>query len=131
MTKQAGFSLIGAIFVLVIVSLLGQYLLRISGIQRQTTILALQTARANQAANAGIEWGSFQIINNSGNCPASTTLSPAITNFTTTVRCSQLGSYDENGTITTFYRITSQSRYGSYGDVDYVSRTLEAIIHGQ
>ncbi|MDF1588375.1 MAG: prepilin-type N-terminal cleavage/methylation domain-containing protein [Gammaproteobacteria bacterium] len=131
MNKQRGFSLIGAIFVLVIVSLLGQYLVRLTGTQRQTTILALQSARAYQAANAGIEWGSFQIINNSGNCPASTTLSPTLTNFTTTVTCLQLGSYDENGTITTFYRIRSQSQYGSYGDVDYVSRTLEAIVHGQ
>ena len=129
MNKHAGFSLIGAIFVLVIVSLLGQYLVKLTGAQRQTTLLALQTARANQAANAGIEWGSFQIINNSGNCPASTILSPAITNFTTTVTCSQLGSYNENGTITTIYRISSKSQYGSYGDVDSVSRQQHAIVH--
>jgi len=129
MNKQTGFSLMAAIFVLVIVSLLGQYLLRISGVQRQTSILALQTARAQMAANAGIEWGSYQIINNSGNCPASTDISPAINNFSTKVNCTQLGSYDENGSIMTIYRITAHSQYGSYGDVDYVSRQLQALVH--
>ena len=57
MNNQKGITLIGAIFVLVIVSLLGQYLVSISSVQRQTSLLALQSSRAYQAANAGIEWG--------------------------------------------------------------------------
>lgn len=129
MKSQHGITLIGAIFVLIIVSLLGTYLLSIAGVQRQTSLLALQAARAYQAANAGIEWGAFQIINNSGNCPASTTLSPAINNFSTIVTCSQLGSYDEDGDLKTIYRLTSQSQYGNYGSLDFVSRRLQAVVH--
>jgi MSHA biogenesis protein MshP len=129
MKKQMGFSLIAAIFVLIIVSLLGQYLVKVTGVQRQTSLLALQSARANQTANAGLEWGIEQITNHSGSCSASTTLSPKLHNFTTTVSCTQLGSYDENGTIKSIYRLTAHSVYSSYGSLDYVSRKLQAIIH--
>lgn len=129
MKTQRGITLVGAIFVLIIVSLLGQYLLNIAGVQRQTSLLALQSARAYQAANAGIEWGSFQIINNGGNCIASTTLTPVVNNFTTTVNCNQLGSYSEDVDTVNIYRLTSQSQYGTYGQIDYVSRQLQVIIH--
>ncbi|MBL4705966.1 MAG: hypothetical protein JKY54_15685 [Flavobacteriales bacterium] len=128
MNKQKGITLIGAIFVLVIVSLLGQYLVNITGVQRQTSLLALQSARAYQAANAGIEWGIERIIN-SASCVASTTLTPNIANFTTTVSCNTVGTYNEDGTVFTIFRITSESEYGSYGQIDYVSREIETIIH--
>jgi len=127
--RQQGITLIGAIFVLIIVSLLGQYLINIAAVSRQNTLIALQSARAYQAANAGIEWGSFQIINNGGNCPASTTLNPAINNFTTVVSCNLLGSYEENTITRSIYRITARSEYGVYGQLDYVSRQLQAIVH--
>jgi len=128
MMKQQGITLIGAIFVLIIVSLLGQYLINIAAISRQNTILALQSARASQAANAGIEWAVSQIINGN-NCAASTTLTLAINNFVTTVSCTQLGTYEEDSENSSVYRITSQSKYGSYGQIDYVSRQIQAIVH--
>jgi MSHA biogenesis protein MshP len=128
MKKQSGITLVGAIFLLVIVSLLGIYLVNITGVQRQTTIMALQSARAYQAANAGIEWGVERIVN-ATNCAASTTLSPNINNFTVQVSCSLLGSYSEGLNTVNVYQLTAQSEYGSYGDPSYVSRTLQAIIN--
>ena len=129
MNRQSGFSLIAAIFVLIIVSILGQYLVNLTSVQRQTSLLALQSARAYQTANAGIEWGAFQIVNNAGNCPASTTLSLSENNFTITISCTLLGSYEEDTITRSVYRIQSKSIYGSYGDLDYVSRQLQAIVH--
>ena len=128
MNKQRGITLVGAIFVLVIVSLLGQYLINITGVQRQTSLLTLQSARAYQAARAGIDWGVDRIIN-SASCVASTMLTPNIGNFTTTVSCNAVGTYNEDGNEYTIYRITSESEYGSYGQIDYVSRELESIVH--
>jgi MSHA biogenesis protein MshP len=128
MTNQKGITLVGAIFILIIVALLGQYLVNISGVQRQTSILALQSARAYQAANAGIEWGIFRVLNDAS-CVGSTELSPNIGNFTTTVLCNTVGTYNEDGSETTIYQLISESEYGSYGDIDYVSRELETIIH--
>ena len=128
MNKQGGMTLIGAIFIVVIVSLLGQYLVKITSVQRQTGTLALQAARAYQAANAGMEWGIDRVVNSSS-CIASTTLSPAISNFTTTVSCNQLGSYSEAADTINVYRITTLSEYGSYGLPDYSSRRIQTIIH--
>lgn len=128
MNKQSGITLVGAIFVLVIVSLLGQYLINITGVQRQTSLLALQSARAFQAAHAGIEWGSERVIS-SNSCAENTTLSPNISNFTTTVTCTQIGSYTENIDMITVYKISALSEYGSYGEIGYVSREIESVIH--
>lgn len=128
MNKQKGITLVGAIFVLVIVALLGQFLVSITSVQRQTGLLALQSARAFQAANAGIEWGIDRVVNGSS-CSATTTLSPNIDNFTVTVNCNQVGSYTEADNTVVIYRISANSQYGSYGDPDYASRRLETIIH--
>lgn len=129
MNKQLGITLIGAIFVLIIVSLLGQYLVSISSVQRQTSLLSLQSARAYQAASAGIEWNIAEVIA-SNSCPASPpTNFTSLIGFTITSNCNSLGSFDENGVITTIYHLTVTSKFGSYGQADYVSRNLEVIIH--
>jgi MSHA biogenesis protein MshP len=128
MMYQKGITLVGAIFVLIIVSLLGQYLIKITGVQRQTSIMTLQSARAYQAASAGIEWGIFRVVNDAS-CVGSTELTPNIGNFTTTVLCNTVGTYNEDGTEVTIFQITAESEYGSYGQIDYVSRELETIIH--
>lgn len=127
MTNQRGITLVGAIFVLIIVALLGQYLINITGVQRQTSTLTLQSARAYQAARAGIEWGIDRVVN-SASCVGTTELNPRIGNFTTTVLCNTVGTYNEDGIEVTIFRITAESEYGDYGDIDYVSRELEAII---
>jgi len=127
MMRQQGITLIGAIFVLVIVSLLGKYLINIAGIQHQTSLLALQSARAYHAASAGIEWGNAKIINGGGSCQAEVTLT--VNAFTTTVNCTKLGDYIEDLETLSLYQLTAQSEYGSYGDTDYISRKLEVTIH--
>lgn len=126
MKKQQGMALIGAIFILVIVAMLGQYLINISGLQRQSSLLALQAARAYQTANTGIEWGIAQAIN--GSCAASTLLTIPNNNFTTTVACTNKGTFTENITAINVFLIESQSQYGVLGNPDFVSRRLEVKI---
>lgn len=129
MTNQKGITLVGAIFVLVIVSLLGRYLINITGVQRQTSIMTLQSARAYQAANTGIEWGIDRIINGPNICLANQVLqAPAIANFNITVSCINLGAINEDGVIRTVYQITSESTHGVYGQQDFVSRELQATV---
>lgn len=127
MKEQRGMTLIGAIFMLVIVSMLGQYLVNISSMQRQSSLLALQAARAYQTANAGIEWGAAQAIN--GNCVANTLINIPNSNFTTNVNCTNVGSYVEDiGPAVNIFVIQSQSEYGVPGNPDYVSRRIEATV---
>ncbi|NOQ93961.1 MAG: pilus assembly protein MshP [Methylophaga sp.] len=131
MNNQRGITLIGAIFVLIIVSLLGQYLVTIAGVQRQTSLLSLQSSRAYQAANAGVEWSIASVIANN-TCPTSPPSNfTGLTGFTVTTLCNNLGSFDENGIIQNIYQISATSQFSSYGQVDYVSRKLEVIIHDE
>jgi len=131
MIKQQGITLIGAIFVLIIVSLLGQYLVTISAVQRQTSLLALQSARAYQAANAGIEWAvGHATFCNSG------TLSINNFNVTVTSTLDVNSPYNEgkkdiagNDINTTICQVKSQAQYASYGSIDFVSRSIEVTIH--
>jgi MSHA biogenesis protein MshP len=85
-----------------------------------------QAAHTYQAANAWVEGGVDRVVSS---CIASTTLSPAISNFTTTVSYNPLGSYSEASNTLSIYRLSTLSEYGSYGDPDYVSRHIETIIH--
>lgn len=131
MSKQKGITLIGAIFVLVIVSLLGIYLVKITGAQRQMVLMNLQSARAYQAANAGIEWGIARLIN-SNSCTNTTNLDSKLNGFNVSVSCTllQAGGYDEAGETINVYQITSSSVFGNYTDTNYTSRELETIVHG-
>jgi len=129
MRNQQGITLIGAIFVLIIVSLLGQYLVNLAGVQRQTSILALQSSRAYQAASAGIEWTTAKVVTQT-NCPSSFPSTFANTSgFVINLSCTKLGDYDENGVSHSVFRLNSQSKYGNYGELDYVSRALEVTVH--
>lgn len=125
--KQQGMTLIGAIFILVIVGLLGQFLVTISSTQRQTSLMAIQSARAYHSANAGIEWAIAQIVHHDS-CVASTSLTLPNSAFDVTVLCQQQGSYIEDVTETHIYQLTSKSEYRQFGEADYVSRTIEATI---
>lgn len=88
-----GFSLISAIFLLVILAGLGAAMVAISTVQHTSSALDVQGARAYQAARTGIEWGLFQKLRTTGYCngvdtrnivlPAGTSLS----GFTVTVIC--------------------------------------------
>jgi MSHA biogenesis protein MshP len=131
MHPQKGITLIGAIFVLVIVSMLGTYLVKVAGVQRQSVISNLLSARAYQAANAGLEWSLSRIINQNS-CVASTTLSDTVDGFTVHTSCSALVSsgYDEAGTIINIYKLSSRSELGTYGSTNYITRELETIVHG-
>src|SRR5512135_2799967 len=92
-----GFALVTAIFLLVVLSALGAYLLSIASIQHTTAALDLMGARAYQAARAGIEWGAYQVLQNSGGAYAtackpgptssSFTFPGDLAGLTTTVSC--------------------------------------------
>lgn len=128
--RQQGFSLVMAIFILVVVGLLGGYMLRLSGVQQNTFNHSLQGARAYQAAHAGIEWGIGR-ISNGGICTdvsAQTTMSfTGLNGFSVRMSCSRQ-TYSEADQSLTVYRIGALSQFGSYSSSDYVARQLEVTI---
>ena len=97
-----GFAIITAIFILVVLAVLGAFMVNVSTNQHIGSALDVQGVRAYQTARAGIEWGLYQkLVANS--CVGSTSFAPAassLAGFTVTVSCSSYA--DVNGGPTTY-----------------------------
>src|SRR3989442_13983417 len=58
--RQTGFSIIAAIFLLVVLALLGAFIVSVTGMQQSSGQLDVLGVRAYQSARAGMEWGAYQ-----------------------------------------------------------------------
>ena len=127
MLDQKGFSIITALFILLVLAVLGGFMVTMSGVQSRTALWALQGARAYHAAGGGLEWGTFQALENDS-CASSTGLT--VGDFSVTVNCQEEDSITEGSQSYSVYQLTSLAQWGSYGDDDYVSRQLSARVTG-
>ena len=114
----AGFALPSAIFLLVILSALGAFILNVSSSQQQGMALDIRGERAWQAANAGMEWVRYRLAANPAapTCPpntawgASTTNigfagSATLTDFLATVECQQISATNVQGVATWVFEV--------------------------
>ena len=140
--RMRGFSLVTAIFLLVVLAALAAVMVNISTFQQTESAMDVQGVRAEQAARAGLEWGLQRQISaglSAGapcqvltpfNLPAGTTLSA----FTVSVQCSTATG---PGTLTS-WTITAtacnqpaavEPRCPNPGNnADYVQRRLQAVL---
>lgn len=131
--RCAGFTIISAIFLLVVLSALGAFIVNISSGQHVTAAVDVQGARAYQAARAGIEWGAYQVLEPNGvvastllACPAATTFTP-FAGFSTTVTC-VASNHTENSNSIGVYRFRSTASAGTAGTINYVERVLDVTV---
>ncbi|MFA7280532.1 MAG: hypothetical protein WC100_10570 [Sterolibacterium sp.] len=59
--RLRGFSIVSAIFILVVLAALGAFIVTVSTNQQIGSALDVQGERAFQAARAGVEWGVYQV----------------------------------------------------------------------
>lgn len=124
--QQRGFGIVAALFLIIVIAGAIAAMWRISVTQTATSSLALQQARAYQAARAGLEWGIYQAIK-SENCNAE--FSPAgMEDFWVEVTCSSSVPAEGEGEEINFYSLSSKAQYSSPGNPDYVYRKLEAMV---
>lgn len=126
--RQRGVSLVAALFLLVVLALLGAFIVRISVIQHHTVSLALLGAQAHAAALTGIEWAAHEALQ--GGLCAATTLNlseGALNGFTVNVSC-QRTTHQEGGANYDVFVFESFASAGSYGTPDYVSRTIRTSV---
>ena len=137
---QRGFSLVSAIFLLVVIAALGTFAVTLSTTQQQSAALDVLGARAYQAARAGIEWGAYQVLPNSAvvggfaeNCRAGATsqvLAPlpnTLSGFNVNVGCDATAHSEAAATIT-LYQLTSTATRGTVATPDYVERQMTVTI---
>jgi MSHA biogenesis protein MshP len=122
-----------AIFLLVVISALGGYILTLFTSQQNAETLDIQGARAYQAAYTGIQAGVYDALVN-GSCTGSTSIALA-ESFAVTVECTAFPAYSEGAATHTMYRIRATGcnppnagacpgLAGNY----YVERQLEAVV---
>jgi MSHA biogenesis protein MshP len=124
-----GFTLVSAIFLMVVLVILSVSLVTMSSVQHMTAAQQLQTVRATYAARTGVEWAVQQALTN---CPVGpTTLAPGgtLSGFTVNVTCTETDHTLPNGTQK-YYVVAVTATAGTYGGPDYVSRSIETKVLG-
>ncbi len=128
--REAGFGLVMAIFVLLVLAAVGLALVDLGAVQRRTSSLSLQALRAGQAARSGLQWGAQRALA-TGTCPPTTTLALSeggLQGFTARVTCSAT-VHVEAATTSTIFELDAVGEYGAFGNPDYVRRRVRASIH--
>jgi MSHA biogenesis protein MshP len=143
-----GFALVTAIFLLVILGSFAAFAVTFATHAAATQAIAVQGARAYEAARAGIEWAAYQVRDPNGtlapgatnlpDCfasPKALALPAAMGPFTVQVTCARYPSFgaspnfhEEGGKRSAYYVVVSTASSGTVGSVDYVERRLEARI---
>lgn len=140
---QHGFSLVTAIFLLVVLSLLGAMMVSFFTVQQQTAALDVMGSRAYQAARAGVEWSAFQVLQSSVAGPAFTnacrttggttqtlpTLGGSLAPFSVNVACNAASHVEAANTVWV-YSISSvaSTTSSAAGSPDYVQRQIQMTI---
>jgi len=136
---ERGFSLIAAIFLLVVIAALGTFAVTLSTTQQQSAALDMLGSRAHQAATAGIEWGAYQVLPanstvfaatclNSGS--ASQVISPlagTLAEFTVAVNCAGISAVEKTQTVWV-YQLGASATQGVLNSSDYVERSIASQV---
>lgn len=135
-SSERGFSLVTAIFLLVVLASLGAVMVTFFTAQQKSSSLDVLGSRAYQAARAGIEWAAYGVSQTApgvlwGQCAAGTsfpanTLSGTLAPFSVSVTCISSGPYTDGSTIYV-YDITSAAsgvNGAQPGQPDYVERVI-------
>lgn len=115
-----GFTLVSALFVLVVLAALGAALAKISQRQHLGSAAEIDAARAYQSARAGIEWAALQVLRNPAPpaaapaCFGTTSFQPpgSLADFTVTVTCTRTpsaGTVNDGSTALVFYRLVANA----------------------
>jgi MSHA biogenesis protein MshP len=134
-SSQRGFSIITAIFLLVVLGALGTMMVTFFAAQQQSSALDVMGSRAYQAARAGIEWSAYYVEQPATPWPdcatytisktlfAANTLKGTLSPFEVKLTCSS-ASFVEDGDPIWIYDLVSTATYGTAGTPDYVERVL-------
>jgi MSHA biogenesis protein MshP len=139
--RQAGFSLIAAIFLIVVLAALGAFAVQVAMAQYQSANVEFLEARAQAAAQAGIEYGSNQTLHRSPAPCASANTSNTLTltggalkGFAVTVTCAATVHQIYSGPPPTahpyeVFTLSATASRGTYGEPDYVARTVTRNVN--
>jgi len=136
---QHGFSIITAIFLLVVLAVLGAAMVSFSTTQQQSSAIDVMGSRAYQAARAGIEWAAYQIVNNPSSSTAATcsntfaqgSLGGTLAPFSVNVTCTSTAITGDSFTYIYYVSsvaCTAATCPGTPGNANYIERAISAKL---
>lgn len=120
----SGFTLVSAIFLMVVLVVLGASVVTLSAVQHSTTAVRIQSVRATFAARAGLEWAIRRIGAGAG-CSDAFSLG----SIDVVVACSSV-NHTLNAGSRAYVVATATATSGAWGGTDYVSRQLQTKVLG-
>ncbi len=146
--RQRGFTMVSAIFLLVVLAALGAFIVVVATGQQVGSAMDVQGARAYQAARAGIEWGAYKVWNsntttrNNAVCPASPTsfafpaAAATLSGFSVTVTCTATADLAGGPTVFSITAVACNMPTGGppaacpgpAGNPGYIERRLTVTI---
>lgn len=126
---QRGFALVAALFVLIVLAMLGMFAMRTSTSNVDIVVLKQLENKAETATQFGVQWAAVAITN-ALSCAAanpSPDLAPggALVGFNVTVSCQQATNHVPEGMT---FDITVTATSGAFGTPSFVSRTVRTRI---
>ena len=151
LARVGGFAIMAAMFILVVLALLGAYVLSISSAHHVGSALDIEGSRALQAARSGLDWGISRAVSDpptfgGADCRGtmvSTNLTTgsggdltAISGFTVTVSCSGTDPYSDGASLRNYTLVATACNQPSGGacpntttvSANYVERSLTVQI---
>lgn len=134
--RNEGFTLVTAIFLLVVLVTLSLALVTISGVAHTTSAQHIQSVRANYAVRAGLEWAASEAATACPLAPPPFTLGGVLNGFTVTVSCTpsshSLPTVDVTQPKATqlYYVVNIAATSGNYGSPDFVLRRGQGKVLG-
>ena len=131
--RQRGFSLVSAIFLLVVIAALGTFAVTLSTTQQQSAALDVIGARGYQAARAGIEWAAFRVVNSPASAVtpvtcatnfAQNSLGGTLAPFAVAVTCAAASQVENTSTVWIYDVSAVAQTGGSPGDQNFVQRAI-------
>ena len=125
-SHQNGFSLIGALFLLIVVGGLVLVLARTIAVEDRESVLSVLSNQAYFAARSGMDWAGAKVLAPGGVCEDNNL---SIEGFSVSTTCLATENIDE-GTGTTYnvYALTSTATKGSKSTGTLVSRILRGSV---
>mgnify|MGYP001618190468 CR=1 FL=1 len=87
--RQRGFGIAAAIFILLVLAVLGAFIVTVSTTQHAGAALDVQGTQTYRAARSGIEWGVYHALKPVTSCSNSTDIG-AVSGMQVTVECNQV-----------------------------------------
>ncbi len=132
MRRTRGFAAIVAVFMLVVLGLLGATMVTIGSAQQRSSAFDALGARAMQAARAGMEVGTYQAVRNDSCVNTSFALGGALSDFSVLIQCN-LTSHTEVAppAIRMFHLVATACNRAvcpAAAGATYVERQLRGVV---